>query len=63
MTSMVTILDSLPWYAWIPIVAIVCATIGGVFKASVTHRERMAMIKQGMHPDTPNAKPYEQAEV
>jgi hypothetical protein len=63
MTSVVTILNSLPWYAWIPIVAIICGTIAGGCKASITHRERMAMIKQGMHPDAPNAKPYEQSEV
>jgi hypothetical protein len=63
MTSAVSILEALPWFAWIPIVAIICGTIGTVFKLSISHRERMAMIKQGMHPDTPIAKPYEQAEV
>jgi hypothetical protein len=65
MTQVVSILDALPWYAWIPIVAIICGTIGGLVKTSIIHRERMAMIQQGMHPDAPTAKPQacEEAEV
>jgi hypothetical protein len=46
---------AIPWFAWIAIVAIV----GGVISNTVTavarmtyrHRERMAMIQMGMHPD------------
>jgi hypothetical protein len=63
MTSVVSIIETMPWFAWIPIVAIICGTIGGLVKTSITHRERMAMIRQGIHPDAPNVKPYEQAEV
>jgi hypothetical protein len=65
MNQVVSILEALPWYAWIPILAIVCGTLGGLVKTSIIHRERMAMIRQGMHPDAPTAKPqpYEEAEV
>jgi len=37
----------------IPIVAILVVGIAGIVKLWITHRERMAMIQQGMHPDHP----------
>jgi len=58
-----TIIESLPWFAWIPIVAIVCGTASGIVKMWITHKERVAMIQQGMHPDVPTAKAYDQAEL
>jgi hypothetical protein len=61
-SSVVAILNALPWFAWIPIVAIVGGTTSGVVKMWVVHRERMAMIRQGIHPDAATAKPYEPAE-
>jgi hypothetical protein len=45
----------IPWFAWIPIVAIVCATVVKVVVRSHLHRERMAMIQAGMRPDDPQA--------
>ena len=65
MTGVVTIINALPWFAWIAIVAIVCGTIDGVVKRSIKHRERMAMIQHGIHPDAPTEKvqAYEDAEV
>jgi hypothetical protein len=57
------ILQALPWFAWIPIVAIIGATITGVVRMSITHRERMAMMRHGINPDTPAAKPYETSEL
>jgi hypothetical protein len=50
-------LMTIPWFAWIPIVAIV----GGIASGTITkflelrhrHTERMAMIRMGMHPDVP----------
>jgi hypothetical protein len=51
MTGVVSILNALPWFAWIAIVAIVCGTTGDLLKRSIKHRERMAMIRQGMNPD------------
>ncbi len=65
MTGVVTILNALPWFAWIPIVAIICGTIDVLFKQSIRHRERMAMIRFGIHPDAPTEKvrTYEDAEV
>ncbi len=65
MMGVVTILNALPWFAWIPIVAMICGTIDGVVKKSIRHRERMAMIQRGLHPDLPTEKvaSYEHAEV
>lgn len=45
------LLDRIPWFAWIAIVAIVCGAINGVVSTLARHRERMAMIGQGMYPD------------
>ena len=37
----------------IPIVAIVCVVVTSLAKKHYKHRERMAMIEQGIHPDYP----------
>jgi hypothetical protein len=46
----------IPWFAWIPIIAIVGGvisnTVTSVAKMTYRHRERMAMIQMGMHPDS-----------
>jgi hypothetical protein len=65
MSGFVSVLNTLPWFAWIPIVAIVCGTFDGIIKRSIRHRERMAMIQNGFHPDAPTekARAYEDAEV
>lgn len=56
------LIQSLPWFGWVAIVAIVMGGVNGVVSALARHRERMAMIRQGMHPDVapqvdPDAKP------
>jgi uncharacterized membrane protein (DUF106 family) len=45
----------------IPIVAILVGGIVGLTKLLLRHRERMAMIQRGMHPDQPEGqdKPQE----
>jgi hypothetical protein len=67
MESAVPILTTLPWFAWIAIVAIISGSICGTLKTLIIHRERMAMIRQGIHPDSVasvTTKPYcEQSEV
>jgi hypothetical protein len=63
MNGVVSILEALPWFAWIPIVAIIGGTVGSVTKMIITHNERMAMIRQGMNPDALTAKPHECSEV
>ena len=64
MESAVPILATLPWFAWIAIVAIVSGSVCGTLKTLIIHRERMAMIRHGIHPDSVTAKPYcEQTEV
>ncbi len=56
--------NSIPWFAWIPIVAIVCGTIQCLAKSSMRHRERIEMIRMGLHPDLGVEKPhYEEKEV
>lgn len=47
------LLASLPWFAWIAIVAIISGSITTIFTTWFKHRERMAMIQQGMNPDSP----------
>jgi hypothetical protein len=53
MSPVLQILDSIPWFGWIAIVAIVSGTVSGAFSSWMRHRERMAMIQQGMNPDSP----------
>jgi hypothetical protein len=56
--------NTIPWFAWIPIVAIICGTISSVIHSIHKHNERMAMIRMGMHPDAKTEKPYlEEQEV
>ena len=60
MHTVSVVLESIPWFAWIPIVAMICGTIAGIVKSVHGHNERMAMIRMGMHPDTKVEKPYYQ---
>ena len=57
---MYEILRSLPWFAWVPICAIVCSavvfTVIFVVNAVHRHEERMAMIKQGLDPSKLDGK-------
>ena len=50
MTEIWKLLLSIPWYGWIPIVAILCGSIIAVVRMIIRHRERMAMIRQGIDP-------------
>jgi hypothetical protein len=63
MNAVVSILNALPWFAWIAIVAIIGSTVGSVTKMLVTHHERIEMIRQGMNPDAVTAKPKQHCEV
>ncbi len=56
MTGVVSVLNALPWFAWIAIVAIISGTIDGIAKRTIKHRERMAMIQHGMYPDSSTEK-------
>ena len=40
-------------WVFIPVVAILCGAITSIVKRAHRHRERMAMIAAGMHPDFP----------
>jgi hypothetical protein len=63
MNGVVAILQALPWYAWVAIVAIIGSTIGSVTNMIIKHHERMEMIRQGMNPDALAAKPHAHSEV
>jgi hypothetical protein len=58
MQTISTILSTIPWFAWIPIVAIICGTISGVVASAHRHKERMAMIQMGIHPDAKGETAY-----
>jgi hypothetical protein len=63
-SNAITLLNAMPWYAWVAIAGMVCGCITGVIKLKDQHRERMEMIRQGMHPDAPHAvKPTGEREI
>lgn len=45
------LVDMLPWYAWVAMVAIICSSWSSMAKASHRHQERMALIRQGKDPE------------
>ena len=47
---MLEFMSSLPWYAWVAIVAILAGAFQSVVKSIHRHEQRMAMIKQGLDP-------------
>ena len=63
MTEAHTILTSMPWFAWVAVVAVISGCISGILKMKHQHTERMAMIQQGMNPDALDAKPASRREV
>jgi hypothetical protein len=50
MSQALSFCESIPWYAWIPIVAIICGTVVKVINMQHRHVERLAMIQHGMDP-------------
>jgi hypothetical protein len=50
-------LGGMPWFGWIAIVAIVSGCVTGTISSVLSHRQKMEMIRQGMHPDTPPPAP------
>ena len=51
-TEIVHLANSIPWFAWIAIVAIISGSIAEVLKRRYRHLERIEMIRQGMNPDS-----------
>ena len=47
---------SISWFGWVAIVAIVSGSVAGIFNSWFRHRERMAMIHQGLNPDSREGK-------
>ena len=48
------LVNSMPWFGWIAIVAIISGTVRQVICLSHRHQERLAMIQMGMNPDAPS---------
>ena len=53
---MQSLLQWIPWYGWVAIVAIVCGCLSGIVKSIHRHEQRMAMIKKGMDPSSMDDK-------
>ncbi|APW60796.1 hypothetical protein [Paludisphaera borealis] len=53
---MTTLIQHIPWFAWIALAAIACGTLSAIVKMIIVHRERIAMIRCGMDPDAPGRK-------
>ena len=56
MEELANVLDKLPWFAWVAIVAIIGSSISSVFIARFRHAERMAMIANGLDPSSVSNK-------
>ncbi len=56
MITVTEFVSVLPWYAWVAIIAIVFGVGSGVIQTILKHRERMEMIRQGIHPDRPESE-------
>lgn len=52
MSGLASVLGAVPWFAWIPIVAIICGSISQSLRWRYQHAERMELIRQGIHPDS-----------
>jgi hypothetical protein len=56
----ITIIERIPWFGWVAIVAIICGTITQIVKLAIHHRERMEMFRMGMHLDSPAPSPSDE---
>lgn len=48
--------QSLPWFVWIPIVAIIGGCAVSIVGCITSHREKMEKIRQGIDPSANNGK-------
>lgn len=53
LNSFFQFLSTIPWFAWIPIAAIVAGAVVKVVRMNHRHQERMERIRHGMDPDGP----------
>lgn len=47
--------DHLVWAMGIPALIITLGALISLFRSSLSHRQRMAMIERGIHPDDPRS--------
>ncbi len=50
MAAFVDILQNIPWYAWVGIIAIFAGTTRSIIAMTHRHEQRMEMIKRGLDP-------------
>jgi hypothetical protein len=53
MSEISAVVQAIPWFAWVPIVAIIAVGVLGGVRMYHRHAERMAMIQAGINPDDP----------
>lgn len=64
MSTLSALLLSIPWFGWLAITGTICGTVIAVVAVITTHRERMGMIRMGIHPDARVEKPqYNELEL
>ena len=59
--GVVSMFQSIPWFAWIPILGIVFGSIAKIIQMNHSHTERMEKIRQGIDPD--GGKPLAQRDI
>ncbi len=52
METLEDVLEGIPWYAWIAIIAIIGGTVSSLVRVILRHQERMERIRRGMDPDS-----------
>jgi hypothetical protein len=55
MVEATTVLSTMPWFAWVAIVAVICGSVTKMIAMSHAHIERMAMIQAGINPHAKGA--------
>ena len=55
---------AIPWFAWLAITGTIFGCLIPIVAVITKHRERMGLIRMGIHPDAKIEKPrYEELEV
>jgi len=53
MSEISAVVQAIPWFAWVPIVAIIAVAMLAGVRMYHRHAERIAMIQAGIKPDDP----------
>lgn len=58
MSTLSSFFLAIPWFAWLAIAGTIFGCLVPVVAIITKHRERMGMIRMGIHPDARIEKPY-----